>query len=89
MSRFKMRATVAAAVTGYALASLPSAQAVPVPGGTLDPLTIPKYVTPLVIPPVLHDDGGAAAWGHRRRVAQQAQAGVGLTRQQGAVQIQT
>ena len=30
-----------------------------VPGGTLDPLTIPKYVTPLVIPPVLHDDGGA------------------------------
>ncbi len=31
----------------------------PVPGGTLDPLTIPKYVTPLVIPPVLYDDGGA------------------------------
>jgi FtsP/CotA-like multicopper oxidase with cupredoxin domain len=30
-----------------------------VPGGTLDPLTIPKYVTPLVIPPVLYDDGGA------------------------------
>jgi FtsP/CotA-like multicopper oxidase with cupredoxin domain len=29
-----------------------------VPGGTLDPLTIPKYVTPLVIPPVLYDDGG-------------------------------
>ena len=24
-----------------------------VPGGTLDPITIPKYVTPLVIPPVL------------------------------------
>lgn len=23
----------------------------PVPGGTLDPLTVPKYVTPLVIPP--------------------------------------
>ena len=31
-----------------------------VPGGTLDPLTIPKYVTPLVIPPVLYDDAGAA-----------------------------
>jgi spore coat protein A len=30
-----------------------------VPGGSLDPTTIPKYVTPLVIPPVLHDDGGA------------------------------
>jgi FtsP/CotA-like multicopper oxidase with cupredoxin domain len=29
-----------------------------VPGGTLDPTTIPKYVTPLVIPPVLFDDKG-------------------------------
>ncbi len=31
-----------------------SAQAVP--GGTLDPTTIPKYVTDLTIPPVLYDD---------------------------------
>ena len=30
-----------------------------VPGGTLDPLTIPKYVTPLVIPPVMNDTGTA------------------------------
>ena len=30
-----------------------SAMAVPLPGGTLDPLTIPKYVQPLVIPPVM------------------------------------
>jgi FtsP/CotA-like multicopper oxidase with cupredoxin domain len=29
------------------------------PGGTLDPLTIPKYVTPLVIPPVMNNSGGA------------------------------
>ena len=29
----------------------------PVPGGTLDPCTIPKYVTPLVIPPVMKNDG--------------------------------
>jgi FtsP/CotA-like multicopper oxidase with cupredoxin domain len=29
------------------------------PGGTLDPLTIPKYVTPLVIPPVMNDNGTA------------------------------
>lgn len=29
----------------------PTAFAEPVPGGTLDPLTIPKYVQPLVIPP--------------------------------------
>ena len=27
------------------------------PGGTLDPTTIPKYVTPLVIPPVMNDSG--------------------------------
>ena len=25
------------------------------PGGTIDPTTIPKYVTPLVIPPVMND----------------------------------
>jgi len=28
--------------------------AAPLPGGTLDPTTIPKYVTPLVIPPVMN-----------------------------------
>jgi hypothetical protein len=33
------------------------ALAVPVAGGTLDPLTIPKYVTPLVIPPVMNSAG--------------------------------
>lgn len=33
--------------------SAASAMAVPLPGGTLDPLTIPKYVQPLVIPPVM------------------------------------
>ncbi len=31
----------------------------PLVGGTLDPLTIPKYVTPLVIPPVMNNTGGA------------------------------
>ncbi len=34
-----------------------AAQAEPLPGGTLDPLTIPKYVTPLVIPPVMDTTG--------------------------------
>ena len=38
------------------VAGIQTATAQPVPGGTLDPLTIPKYVTPLVIPPVLYDD---------------------------------
>jgi len=36
---------------------LQTAHAVPLPGGTLDPLTIPKYVTPLVIPPVMNNSG--------------------------------
>jgi spore coat protein A len=31
----------------------------PLPGGTLDPTTIPKYVTPLVIPPVMNNAGTA------------------------------
>jgi len=31
----------------------------PLPGGTLDPLLIPKYVTPLVIPPVMNNNGAA------------------------------
>jgi spore coat protein A len=35
------------------------ANAQPVPGGTLDPTTIPKYVTPLVIPPVMNNTGTA------------------------------
>jgi spore coat protein A len=32
------------------------------PGGTLDPTTIPKYVTPLVIPPVMNTDGAANSY---------------------------
>ena len=31
--------------------------AAPIPGGTLDPLTVPKYVTPLLIPPVMPKAG--------------------------------
>ena len=29
---------------------------------TLDPTTIPKYVTPLVIPPVMNNDGAANSY---------------------------
>ena len=39
--------------------SVANPQAQPLPGGTLDPTTIPKYVTPLVIPPVMHTTGAA------------------------------
>jgi FtsP/CotA-like multicopper oxidase with cupredoxin domain len=38
-----------------------TANAVPVPGGTLNPLTIPKYVIPLVIPPEMPKSTTSAA----------------------------
>ena len=44
---------------GAAFLAPSATQAVPLPGGTLDPLTIPKYVTPLVIPPVMNHTGTA------------------------------
>ena len=50
---------IGAAILAICALNVPSVFAQAVPGGTLDPLTIPKYVTPLVIPPVLHDDGGS------------------------------
>jgi len=59
-----MKTSLVAAATcvticGSALLAPLSVQAVPLPGGTLDPLTIPKYVTPLVIPPVMNNAGNA------------------------------
>ncbi len=39
-----------------------TALAAPLPGGTLDPLTIPKYVIPLVIPPEMPKSAGASAY---------------------------
>jgi hypothetical protein len=41
------------------MAGIQNVTAQPLPGGTLDPTTIPKYVTPLVIPPVMNDSGVA------------------------------
>ena len=60
MSRMKSRVLAGMFMCTPLVLGMQTAMAQPVPGGTLDPLTIPKYVTPLVIPPVLHDDGGAA-----------------------------
>lgn len=48
--------------TGASLFSASHSSAGPVPGGTLDPTTIPKYVTPLVIPPVMKNDGAADSY---------------------------
>ncbi len=44
-------------ILGLVLIVNTSAIAEPLAGGTLDPTTIPKYVTPLVIPPVMKNDG--------------------------------
>ena len=56
---FRRWGIFSAALIFLIVGSVNGALAQAVPGGTLDPLTIPKYVTPLVIPPVLHDDAGA------------------------------
>jgi spore coat protein A len=42
---------------GLSVAVVPMAFGQTLPGGTLDPNTIPKYVIPLVIPPVMNHDG--------------------------------
>jgi len=44
---------IASASTLLSVGILTNAHAAPVPGGSLDPLSIPKYVTPLVIPPAM------------------------------------
>jgi spore coat protein A len=53
------RATGVAVATAVAVVFSGAASGQAVPGGTLDPLTIPKYVTPLVIPPVMPTSGTA------------------------------
>ncbi len=65
MSKMKSRVLAGVFVCAPLLAGMQTASvhAVPpvgetLPGGTLDVLNVPKYVTDLVIPPVLYDDGG-------------------------------
>ena len=59
MRKMKSRVMAGVFICAPLVTGIQTAHAQAVPGGTLDPLTIPKYVTPLVIPPVLLDDGGA------------------------------
>jgi len=54
---FRKVFTVWVAILAICALSVPSVFAQAVPGGTLDPTTIPKYVTPLVIPPVMNNSG--------------------------------
>jgi FtsP/CotA-like multicopper oxidase with cupredoxin domain len=57
---FKKGVVLGVAILAIFALSVPAAFAQPVPGGTLVPTTIPKYVTPLVIPPVMNNDGSGA-----------------------------
>jgi spore coat protein A len=43
----------------FVAVAIPDARAEALPGGTLNPTTIPKFVTPLVIPPLMHNTGTA------------------------------
>jgi FtsP/CotA-like multicopper oxidase with cupredoxin domain len=60
--RPKLQSTTGALIVSLVVLGATSAFAQPLPGGTLDPLTIPKYVTPLVIPPVMDNDGAANSY---------------------------
>lgn len=60
------------AATAFMCAVTQPVQAEPLPGGSLDPLSIPKYVTPLVIPPVMPNDGAANSYDIAVRQFQQA-----------------
>jgi spore coat protein A len=57
--RHCLASAVSVVLMGSAILAPSTTRAVPLPGGTLDPLTIPKYVTPLVIPPVMNTNGSS------------------------------
>jgi len=62
-SKTQCRITVMVlAVTALICTVAQQLPAAPLPGGSLDPLAIPKYVTPLVIPPVMPTDGAANSY---------------------------
>ncbi len=51
MIKNSISAAIGAVLIGTATFHSSGVLAQPLPGGTLDPTTIPKFVTPLVIPP--------------------------------------
>ncbi len=58
-NRFRRWSIFGAVLLFLITGSVSGALAQALPGGTLDPNTIPKYVTPLVIPPVMKNTGTA------------------------------
>lgn len=57
---FNRKLLITGAILAFCALGVPAAFSQALPSGTLDPLTIPKYVTPLVIPPVMNNDGTGA-----------------------------
>jgi FtsP/CotA-like multicopper oxidase with cupredoxin domain len=62
MSDIPIASKLAGLLGSLAMLWITTAGADPLPGGELDPTTIPKYVIPLVIPPVMHTDGAANSY---------------------------
>ena len=59
LSDFSLFRTMFGSAPGPSCVDTANGCAAPLDGGTLDPLSIPKYVTPLVIPPVMDNSGTA------------------------------
>jgi spore coat protein A len=59
LARMRRVCAVLVAIGALIGAAMRPTWAEPLPGGSLDPTTIPKYVTPLVIPPVMNNTGTA------------------------------
>lgn len=57
MSRMESSILAGVFIAAPLLVGIQTAMAEPPAGGTLDPTTIPKFVTPLVIPPVMRNSG--------------------------------
>jgi len=55
--KFRKGVVLGVVILAICALSVPAVFAQAVPGGTLLPTTIPKYVTPLVIPPVMNNSG--------------------------------
>jgi spore coat protein A len=62
MFKANISGTTATLLGALSMLATTSTMATALPGGSLDPTTIPKYVTPLVIPPVMNNDGAADSY---------------------------
>ncbi len=74
MNRFRIRRAACAAVLACCIAfTAPSPGAAALPGGSLDPTTIPKYVTPLVQPPAMPKTSSSASFDYYEIAVRQFQ----------------